>query len=180
MAVGIKAQQIANGWCLDKEGHFLNIKSNKLEKLQDELESLLSAGERVIVWCAFRHDVEMLRAFLPFKTVSFVGGQSFDHDQWRHDDVRICIGTEANGSAVNHFANCRYAIYFSCSVKWKEMQQSRGRTDRKNSAHNICYYKYLAVADSFDKEVYQTAMGSGRAEQFLVRLSTKLASWLKR
>ena len=175
----VKAQQIANGWFLDPDGRIHSVETNKVAKLQDELDSIVGAGEKCIVWCAFRHDVKMLASALPFATVQMLGGEKFDTDKWNRPDVKVCLASQASGSAVNHFSQTPYALYFSANFKWKDMQQSRGRTERKSSRHTTCYYKYLQVVDSFDSHVYQTALGSGDDESSLISLVNSLKNWLK-
>lgn len=179
LAVSIKAQQISNGWVADSSGHIRTVDSNKPEKLRDELGDILAAGERAVVWCAFRHDIALLADYLPFATVQMLGGQEFDVDAWLHGDTHVCLATEASGNSVNHFAQTSFAIYYSANYKWLDMQQSRGRTDRFNSRHSECYYKYLQVAGSLDSHIYHTAMDSGAREQTLI-FNAGVSEWFKR
>lgn len=179
IVISTKAQQIANGWLKTEEGGILNIPSNKYQKLEDEIQDIIMGGYRVVVWCAFRYDVKMLAAKLPFASVQMLAGHPFDVDTWRHGDARICLATEASGSSVNHFVDTPYAIYFSANYKWLDMQQSRGRTDRGSaSRHAQCFYKYLQVAGSMDSHVYRTALASGRDERKLITEGVKL--WLQK
>lgn len=172
-----KTRQIANGWISNSSGDYISVASNKVKKLEEELDSLLSANERVVVWCAFRHDVKMLSTVLPFPSVQMLGGQDFDHERWNSGKVNVCYATEASGSSVNHFAQCAYAIYFSMDYKWISLQQSRGRTDRKSSAHNNCFYKYLHVIGSLDKAICNAANQSGREEKMVIE-TAMAKQWL--
>lgn len=178
LAIIAKAQQISSGFIKDKEGKIHTIASNKPEKLRDELESIVYGGEKCVVWCAFRHDLKLLADFLPFATVQMCGGEEFDLDRWKHPDTTVCLATEASGSSVNYFAQVRTAIYYSANFKWKDMQQSRGRTDRKSSSHTDCYYKYLQVDGSLDSHVYQTALDSGESESSLVQIQKRIVGWV--
>ncbi len=178
LAVIAKAQQISDGWIKDKNGKIHTVTTNKVQKLHDELDSIASSGQKCIVFCAFRYDVTMLAAALPFATVQMVGGTPFNSAKWNRPDIRICLATEASASAVNHFEQVPYAIYFSGNFKWKDMQQSRGRTDRKSSTHSTCYYKYLQVLGSYDSHVYKTAMDSGSDEQALIKMRSSIIDWL--
>lgn len=178
IVIGVKAQQIANGWIKDSEGKVFDIPTLKVEKLEDELSDIITAGERAVVWCAFRYDVKMLAARLPFASLQMLGGEDFDIDAWNNGDARVCIATEASGSSVNHLSNTPYAIYYSANYKWLDMQQSRGRTDRgMASRHNECFYKYLQVEGSMDAHVYRAALESGRSERKLIIEAAK--QWLK-
>lgn len=176
LQISIKTQQIANGWIKTDMGKYLPVASNKASKLQDELEDILAAGSICVVWCAFRHDVEMLADRLPFTSLQMLGGKDFDIDRWNFGDIRLCLATEASGSSVNYFSNTPYAIYYSANHKWLDMQQSRGRHDRKSSRHNECFYKYLQVQKSLDAHIYRVAMESGDCEARLIAATNQ---WLK-
>jgi hypothetical protein len=179
LATIAKTQQVANGYVTTPNGIIHRIASNKPEKLRDELEDILVSGvDKAIVWCAFRHDVEMLKAYLPFASLQMLGGQEFDVDRWRSSDIRVCLATEASGSSVNHFYDTAYAIYFSSNFKWLDMQQSRGRTDRKSSSHQCCFYKYLQVLESLDSSIYKIAMESGERERRLIA-HAEIEKWLE-
>lgn len=178
IVISTKAQQIADGWIETKEGKLIIVPTNKHEKLADEITDITAAGERVVVWCAFRNDVAYLAKRLPFATVQMVGGKVFNLDKWRDSDVRVCLATEDSGSSVNHFADTPYAIYYSANYKWLSMQQSRGRTDRgRASRHSTCFYKYLQVAGSMDSHVYRTALAAGSDERKLI--TAGVSNWLR-
>lgn len=178
IVIGIKAQQISNGWIAGKDGVIHAVPSLKPEKLAEELDDIIAAGERAVVWCAFRYDVEMLADYLKVASLQMLGGVDFDVERWNHPESRVCLATEASGSSVNYFENTPYAIYYSANFKWLDMQQSRGRTDRKSSLHPECFYKYLQVDGSLDARVFRTAMESGRAERKLI-IQASINDWLK-
>lgn len=178
IVISIKAQQIANGWVKGENGIIHSVPSNKPEKLADELSDIIAAGEKAVVWCAFRYDVEMLADYLKVASLQMLGGEDFDVDRWNNSDIRVCLATEASGSSVNYFEHTPYAIYYSANYKWLDMQQSRGRTDRKSSRHTECFYKYLQVDGSLDAHVFRTAVVSGAAERKLI-VQSEISNWLK-
>lgn len=178
LATAVKAQQVSDGFVKTGEDEYVNFPTNKFEKLKDELEVIIANGDRAVVWCAFRHTVELLQAQLPFATLQMVGGIDFDVAAWERGDALVCIATEASGSSVNHFRDTPYAIYYSLNYKWKDLAQSRMRHDRKDSKHTTCYYKYLGVEDSLDDHVYRVALGSGEREQRLL-MQGEILRWAK-
>lgn len=179
LAIGIKAQQISNGWIQDANGNIQTIPTNKISKLTEEIEAIILDGTKVIVWCAFREDVKQLAKTLPFATVQMVGGTAFDMARWRDPSVSVCLATVGSGSSVNHFAQVPYAIYFSSDYKWLNMQQSRGRTERNNSKHNDCYYKYLQVGSSLDAKIFKAVMDSSSQEDLLIKFGEAVTTWIK-
>ncbi len=178
LQVANKIQTISNGWVKDNDGNFISIKSNKPEHLLSVVEELREQGERVLIWCAFVHDVDMLRSYLPFATLQMSSQHDFDLDDWKSGKTTVAIATEASGSSINHFADTAYAIYFSMDAKWLNLQQSMGRTNRRSSQHSTCFYYYLQVEGSLDSRIYHLAKTSQRTEDKLVLLG-ELKHWLQ-
>lgn len=179
MATTVKAQQIADGFIHLGEGEFVEVSTFKLGKLVEELDTIVASGERVVVWCAFRQTVELICRTIPFATLQMVGGKDFDVATWERGDIKVCVATEASGSSVNYFRHTPYGIYYSVNYKWKDLEQSRYRHNRKDSRHSECFFKYLCVEGSLDDHVLDVAMGSGDRESWLIRKG-ELAQWARR
>lgn len=177
-----KCQQISDGFLkLDEDGGELRYGSEKLDYLVEFVAELLSCGEQVIVWCAFNRTVEIilqrLQRDLPHvKAYPFTGKKKFDEAGWRNNG-QVAVATADSGSSVNAFKDIAHAIYYSMSFKWLSLQQSMGRTDRKDSAHSVVYYYYLFTRGSLDSYVHKTAKDSGKKEKDLIDL-TALQQWL--
>lgn len=188
-ALTIKCQQISDGFLVVKEKKFdgtltesvFEVRSKKLEKLVSLVVELVSAGERPVVWVAFRRSVSIVLQRLQkegFKCYALYGGKKFDNRGWQQDG-QVAICTEDSGSSFNHFSQCAYGIYYSMSWKWLSLQQSRGRHDRKDSKHSTCYYYYLHTEGSLDRSVYDSAVKSQSEEQNLIDLTQAAQSWLR-
>lgn len=165
-----------------EDGPIIEFKSAKLFYLIQEVAELVSCGEKVVIWCAFKQSVQIVLQSLQthlkgIKSYGFYGTKKFDIAGWRRNG-QVAVGTEASGSSVNHFANCAYAIYYSMDFHWLHLNQSQGRTNRgKGSTHPTCYYYYLHTRTSLDSLVYRTAVDSGAKEKQLIDL-TQLKQWL--
>ena len=182
LEVAIRIQQIANGWLLDQDQVTRRIKSNKPEVLADKLAEIVAAGERAIVWCAFRRDVHELQCYLTGKqiaTVQFMSGEPFDHARWEAKEAQICVATEAMGVSVNHFEQVPYAFYFSQNYKWLDLQQSMARTDRYSSLHPTAFYYFLQVEGSLDAAIYQSVNNAKDWENRLIDIGEALTRWQK-
>lgn len=184
LALMVKLQQVSNGWIKGPDGTVHEVASNKVKRVIAWCEELLAAGKRAVIWCAFRHDVEILRcaAIGKFNTWTMVGGEPFDIASWNDKkvDPGIVFATEASGSSVNHFAQVEYAGYFSMSQRWLDFQQSRGRTDRKSSEHDECFYAYFQTAGSIDESILRRVRQAGSAEGAMLNIARDLQRWLKR
>lgn len=179
-SVIVKCQQISDGWIKMHDDSIINIPSGKLAYLVSKVAELVSCGERVVIWCAFKHSVELILQSLQrlkLNAYGLTGGKSFDVVGWkRNGQVAVC--TEASGSSINHFSNCAYAIYYSMDYSWRNLVQSRGRTNRFDSTHTSCFYYYFHLRGSLDRFVYRTALSSGSKEKELIDLASGVKSWL--
>lgn len=104
--------------------------------------------QKVIVWCAYRHEVDRLYSLLPGSCAhkgTVVSG---------NPDACVHISTEHLGVSTNKYANFPTAIYFSEAWQYFLRSQSRGRIDRHNSKHSALTYIYLLCKDTIDEEIY--------------------------
>lgn len=163
-----KIRSVANGWIKDNEGGIHYVKSHKLDALEQSVTETLAAGEQVLIWCAFKHDIEILQKHFSFATLQMVGGKPFDHAAWQSGNYNVVIATEASGASVNHFSKVKYAKYFSMDYRWLNLQQSRGRTNRGIISGDV-HYEYFFVEQTLDETVYDTALASGATEQDFIK-----------
>lgn len=168
LAVGVKLQQISNGWFKSSDGTISEFPSPKIERLRELVAELLEAGQRCVVWCAFQHDVKMLARILPFATLQMSGVSPLDVDALRSGKYPVVLATEGSGSSINDFANIPYAIYFSQTVKWFDLQQSQLRHSRKSSLHKEVYCYFLHTIGTFDAHIFDLVKRSKGAEGSLI------------
>lgn len=176
----IKCQQISDGFVRWGE-ETIAVPSAKMKYLLGQIAELLSCGEKVVIWCAFQHSVTLIlqalqKSMRSVRSYGMHGSLPFDAIGWKRNG-QVAVATAASGSSVNHFRDCGYAIYYSHSFRWLDMQQSMGRTDRHDSPHQTCYYYYLQTIGSLDSFVYQTVFSSKRLEKNFI--ADAVLSWLK-
>lgn len=166
LQTAIKIRGILNGWIETERGKFEYIPCPKLQTLSDQLEELYAAGERCIVWCAFRADVKMLTFKIPFASLQMVGGKPFEVDKWRDKAIKFVFATMGSGSSVNHFSKVEYSKFFSLSYRPIDWLQSKGRTDRDgHSGKSTCYYTYLQVRNSLDEVILRHLRSTHNSEK---------------
>jgi SNF2 family DNA or RNA helicase len=178
LQVALHIQRVSNGWILDDNGCLHYIDNNKVQRTIELVDEIVAGGERCVIWCAFTRDIDLLSIALPFATLQMSSRHKFDLDDWKNGEAKVCIATEASGVGVNHFEQTPYAIYFSMDWKWLDLQQSRGRTDRKSSKHLECFYYYMHTQGSLDRRIYDVASDSGNRELTLIKHG-EVADWLK-
>lgn len=144
-----KIRGILNGWVELPDKTYESIPSNKLEGLLASLAELHEAGESCVVWCAFRNDVEIIRANCKFATLAMVGGMDFDLESFKSGKVRIVIATMGTGASVNHFRNVPYCKFYSLSNRLG-LQQSHGRHTRRDSSLDTVHFQFFEGRESYE------------------------------
>lgn len=162
--------KITNGWMAHQGSEILKEYTNpKLDATLGILETLIAAGEKVVIWCNFRNDVFYLEKHLPYKTLRFIGAEDFQTKKWESGEYPVVLATCASGASVNYFGQVRYAIYYSLPMKLKDMQQSKGRHERQNSQHVGAYYYYLVgKSPSFDSQMLQRLEDNAEMERNII------------
>lgn len=176
-----KIQQIANGWVEDENEVIHDIPSNKLDALIGKVKEVVDGKQRAMIWCAYRHDVHKVYCALNsagIATVQFIGGEPFDDHRWQ-TEAKVCVGTEAMGSTVNHFEQVAYTFYFSMNYKWMDLQQSMKRTDRYSSLHPEAFYYFFQVIGSLDPQVLKQVLASRDWEKRLIDIGQEVRVWLQ-
>lgn len=171
-----KIRGILNGWVEIESGRLQPIASNKVSVLFSQLSELVQCREQVIVWCAFRNDVKYLTSLADFASLQMVGGREFDATAWRRKDAYVTFATMGSGSSINHFSQTPYSKFFSLSYKHLDLQQAKGRTDRRALQEGNVFYEFLTCDGSLDQQIYRHLLQVGATETDFIR-SAEL--WLK-
>mgnify|MGYP005851529553 CR=1 FL=1 len=180
----MKARQLTSGFCYGDKGVH-QIGKSKLKELKELLEEIgvpnghysptgradlksetantanqtntemKSTGRQVIIWCSFRHEMEIISQAL--KSAAVFGG---DDDQrskaisdFQSGKKRYLI---ANPQSAGHgltFVNCNYAIYFSITYSYELLKQSQDRIHRIGQKTKCTYY-YLIAEKTIDQVIY--------------------------
>lgn len=159
---------IANGW-LEKEGAPLRLlECPKIDRLAALIDDIVSAGESVVVWCAYHNDIARIANKLIHEWIPFTALEPFNEKRWATGEIKVVLATEANGSSVNHFSQTKYAIYYSMNYKLLDLQQSMKRHDRKSSKHGGAHYYFLQTKGTNDARIHYLVTQSGKSEKQLI------------
>lgn len=169
-----KLQQISDGVVLDSEGKRVSIESSKLARLLDILEEYADAGERAIIWFAFKASLEAVHQKLGKEATCLSSDHAFDSEGWRAGRYHFALATVGSGASLNDFANTQRAIIYSAPYSHRAMQQAMGRTNRVSSTHSVCYYQWLQTDRGVDKLVYDSLQITGEIEKSAIRTSAEV------
>ena len=155
----MKLRQITSGFAIDENDqvHTIGKDNPKLDMLLEIVEEV--GKEQIIVWCQFRHEIQMVvNELKKIGGVSELHGGVDEKDRIEHINNFISGHSRflvANSRSAAHgltFVNCRYSVYFSLNYSYEEYEQSRKRTHRHGQT-NKCVYFHLLAAHSVDEDV---------------------------
>lgn len=159
---------ISNGWWLKEDGSLEYLECGKFDKLEALLDELTAEGQKVVVWCAYHNDIQRIASKTKHSYLEFTGKNNFDIDKWNKDKANIVLATEANGASVNHFAQVKYAIYYSINWFLLDLEQSMMRHERKSSQHGGAHFYFLQTAGTYDARTYQLVNEAKLKEKELI------------
>jgi len=169
-----KLSQISDGFILNSEGLPAFVQSSKLTRTLQLYTELCDAGQSIVIWCAFQRSVDLLLNAIGKKATALSSVHEFDSQGWKSGKYNVCVATVGSGSSLNDFADCRYAIIYSCPFSARGLQQALGRTERKSSSHKGCHYYLMQTDGSVDSYVYESARLTGEIEKSAIRNSVQI------
>ena len=161
----LRLQQISNGWVTDVEGNTMDIISPRLNPRLGALKDFLQqtddlAEYPVIVWCRFRHDIQLIRVALEEWEIPIYEYHGGINPADRQEAVSqflsgggIFVGTAGSGGVgLNLQGRCTQAIYFSNSENSIDRWQSEDRIHRIGTP-GICTFTDLIAQGSRDRSI---------------------------
>lgn len=169
-----KIQQISDGAVIDSKGTVSRMESNKLERTIELCHQLSDAGERVLIWTAFKASLDLISKRLGKEATTLSSHTKFDYAGWHKGRYKYCIATIGSGSSLNDFSNVQYAIVYSAPYNHRAVQQAFGRTNRTGSRHRVAYYYMMQTDQTVDESVYQNLKFTSDIEQSIIATSTQV------
>lgn len=146
----MKLHQINCGHLKLDDGTMLEIPNNRIKVLIETLEKILPS--KVVIWCRFQHDVEMIIAALkkhwekdPYYPVHYYGPTTEAErvaNLYRFQNDSNClwfVGTASTGGkGIDGLQDvCSYEIYYSNSYDREDRAQSEDRLHRNGQKNNV-------------------------------------------
>jgi hypothetical protein len=169
-----KLQQISDGVVIDSKGERVSVGSTKFSRLLGILQELADAGERAIVWFAFKASLDLAYQVLGEEATCLASHHDFDSKGWRAGKYRFALATVGSGASLNDFKDVQRAIIYSAPFSYRAMQQAMGRTNRVSSTHQVCYYQFLQTDLGIDSMVYDSIRLTGEIEKSAIKTSAEV------
>jgi SNF2 family DNA or RNA helicase len=161
----LRMQQIVCGYARDENGDFHPIPTNRPRELLNIMEE--RKGEKTIVWCHFREDIELVKTALEadgFKVVTYHGGTSSDDRAeaiYRFQGERagpggatdycppdrqaeVFLGTEHAGGYGITLTASDLVVYYSNGFDLEKRLQSEDRAHRIGQTRSVTYIDMVA------------------------------------
>lgn len=172
MTLYMRLQQVLGGWLQQDDGQLVDIcepaTNPRLLALDQEVEAVLEEGGKVIIWCAFKHQVHAIverlsHAYTParHRVVAYCGdidqdtrwanAQAFQEDP----DTRIFVATpDTAGRGIDLYA-ASATIYYSRSYNYEHRSQSEDRMHRDGFEGESAVYTDIVCPGTVDEKVVE-------------------------
>jgi len=165
----IKLQQITSGFLkIGKEEHTLE-HTPKLDALEEYIDTALTAGDSVIIWCWFKYSIQMINNMLKKKKIKFISMSGDDSSlektgKWKKfqksKTINVFVGQIVSGGiGINLFKTCidpsksQHMVFYENTHTLQDRLQALGRIDRVGVVTDMIYYKDLIIKDTIDEQI---------------------------
>lgn len=163
-----------DGNYIDKKNHELKVIANTNAKLQELIKIYDATLEKIVVWCYFKQDVELITDYLQAKNLAYVtytssndyhvNAYSVERFQ-NNEDVKFFIGTQAGMYGITlHAAST--VVYYAKSYQYETYEQSQDRVHRVGQTKN-CKYINLLYRDTIDINIHRCVTEKMNLAQYL-------------
>lgn len=157
-----KLLQYANGAIYDDEHGVHMLHDLKLDALEELIEA--AAGESVLVFYAFRHDRDRIRARIPCRDLS----SSADIDAWNRREIPVAIAHPASvGHGLNLQEGGHIIIWFGLTWSLELYQQANERLNRPGQT-NVCRIYHLILKGTHDERVLAALKAKDTSQRALI------------
>lgn len=178
---GLRLQQIASGLAKTNptpehpNGRLQIIGSEKLRAIEDRLEDLMEADEKVVIGAQFKGDIARLIALgkkLKVPTFAVHGGVKASERARMPEDFRkvaggaIFIGQPAAAGEAIDLSCASILQWYSLPTSWVQYRQF---TDRIALSDRPTFFEYFLAANTIDFMRYQTLMEDGDIGKMMIQ-----------
>jgi SNF2 family DNA or RNA helicase len=148
----VRLSQITSGFVKDEAGVEVDIDDSKLRACLDLIDTIISNGEKVVVFVRFVHDYTRLMVSLVNKGIPhrMLTGQTpellrkFNIESFQTDpDVPVFIAQIQSGSVGIDLSAARLCIFYSLSYDWAQYAQACDRILNPRKPRPLGIYRLL-------------------------------------
>lgn len=157
-----KLLQFANGAIYDDQGGVHALHDVKIDALEELIEA--ANGEPVLVFYAFQHDRDRIKARIECRELS----TSEDIDAWNRGEIPVAIAHPASvGHGLNLQEGGHIIIWFGLTWSLELYQQANERLNRPGQTH-ICRIYHLILQGTHDARVLEALEQKDTSQRALI------------
>ena len=159
----IRLQQITSGFCQTQESVLSNPEIQELNTAKaDELFEVLSDLSplaSVVVFCIFRHDLQIIKEVArKAKREAFeVSGSENTLEEWKKSEGGVIAVQVQAGSEGIDMTKANHAIYYSIPHSLAQYNQSKARLYRPGQTRPVSFI-HLVARKTIDESLYKSLM----------------------
>jgi SNF2 family DNA or RNA helicase len=164
-----KLSQMANGSVYDDDGKVTVIHNQKLDAIEDIIES--ANGQSVLIAYWFKHDLKRIEAKLktlkvPYKTID--NSQSIE--EWNANKIQVgLIHPASAGHGLNLQKGGNNLIWFSIPWSLELYQQTVARLWRQGQSSKTVVVQHLICEGTIDKRILKALQDKSITQNSLIR-----------
>lgn len=159
-ALTTKLLQISSGAIYDENGDVAVLHEDKLDALDEIVES--ASGENVIVFYAYRHELERLKKRYP-EAVDVKDKDAIS--RWKKGEISMLLAHPASaGHGLNLQSGGHISIWYGLTTNLEYYQQANKRLHRQGQTQPVVNYVLLSRG-TYDETVYHKIIMSKEQEQ---------------
>lgn len=164
-ALTTKLVQFANGAVYDEEKVWHEMHKEKLEALEEIIES--ANGQPVLVFYWYKHDIERiqkhLKAYNPVQLKN-----SADIKRWNNKEVQVMLAHPASaGHGLNLQAGGNIIVWFGLTWSLELYMQANARLDRQGQTQSVIIHHLVALG-TMDEDILEAIAGKYQAQEALM------------
>ena len=144
-----KLQTLCNGFVYDANGEPIRgAKSTKLESVADFVADCKDAGERVLLFYAYREEFEWLKELLAARKVHAVGVKDDTRflERWNNGEIDCLLAHPASaGHGLNLQFGGRVIVWSTLTYNYELFAQGNARLARQGQVQNVQIYYFIAA-----------------------------------
>jgi len=164
-ALSTKLRQFANGAIYDDRKDYHIVHDIKLEALEELVEA--ANGQPVLIFYAFRHDLERITARLKAYKPKYLES-SQDIEDWNAGKTSVLLAHPASaGHGLNLQAGGNIVIWFGLNWSLELYQQANARLDRQGQTKPVIVH-HMVTVDTIDTKVFAALEGKAETQDALL------------
>ena len=176
----LRLAEVTAGFTRTPSGETIWVGESKLNALVEQIEPLLEAGERVVIFARFRPEIEAISEALKDSQLStgvqvgletITGDDSTDNrrrivEQFTAGTSVVLVCSLAAASEAIDLSASAYTFFFSVDYDLSHVEQADARNDRIGQTRPMTTY-FLQAKDTVDEYMYQAVVNKRTMQDWI-------------